>query len=127
MKAGMTELQLVIAEASLQLRLPFEAQPPSPQFKQAGTQPKSVFRGVFPQFVSQTCRGEATASEHRHGSLREKRVATQKSCPERLIKTSCRPFSHKHTCAFRLGLLFCPRFEALSQPSYRARLYCRHK
>lgn len=59
----------------------------------------------------------APATERRHGSLKEKRVATQKSCPEHLIKASCRPFSHKHTCAFHLGFTFRPGFEALSQPS----------
>lgn len=48
----------------------------------------------------------APAMERRHGSLKEKRVATQKSCPEHLIKASCRPFSHRHTCTSIWDLRF---------------------
>lgn len=98
MKAGMTELDLVIGEPSLQLRLPFEAQPPSPQFKQAGTQPQSAFRGVSGVCcLSDSLRAlkgaeMAPASERRHGSLKEKRVATRKSFPQCLFQASCRPF-----------------------------------
>lgn len=65
----------------------------------------------FLEFVSQTRREAETTWEHRHGSLREKRVATQKkkkkSCPERLIKASCRPFLQTCVC-FPPGIQVLP-------------------
>lgn len=124
MKAGMTEPELVICEASLQLRLPFEAQPLSPHLKKAGTQPK--LRLVkFPEFVSRALRlaegaevaKAVPASQCCHGSLREKCVAAQKIPAQNtlLIQTVSRLQTNIRG-ALHLGFTFCPPFEALSPP-----------